>query len=51
LAVAFARWLDVDFAVWCDDATGRLIVERGLIWCGGEGVARRRESEANLLRL
>ena len=39
-SVAAPRW-----------ATGRLIVERGLIWCGGEGVARRRESEANLLRL
>jgi len=25
-------------------AVERLIVERGLIWCGGEGVARRRTS-------
>jgi hypothetical protein len=40
LAVPFARWLDVDFAVWCDDKIDQLVR-------GGEDKARARHAAAS----
>ncbi|NYT67982.1 KilA-N domain-containing protein [Pusillimonas noertemannii] len=32
LGVAFARWLDVDFAIWCDEQIDRLLRGEGMDW-------------------
>jgi len=32
LGVAFARWLDVDFAIWCDEQIDRLLRGEGKDW-------------------
>ena len=30
--------------------TARLIVERGLIWCGGEGIGQRRYAQGDIVQ-
>lgn len=32
LGVAFARWLDVDFAIWCDEQIDHLLRGEGMDW-------------------